>query len=122
MKLQLKKEFAGQVITRRFTGIGYIELDTNKLDSRKILNYYRNGFEDIFEYVEPKEVVVPNTFADLTNDIVEPVFEPVPTIEPKDIVEPVVESKLEMIIEDITEEKVVTPKKKTTPRKRKAKK
>jgi len=86
-KLQLKQEHIGKTITRRFVGIGNLVLDTNKLDSRTILNYYRNGFEDLFEYVEdePKEVV--ETFTDLNDDML------TPSTKPK--VEPVVEDEYE---------------------------
>jgi hypothetical protein len=52
MKLQLKKEYQGQIITKRFIGIGNVSMDTTKLDSRRILNFYRNGFTEYFEYVE----------------------------------------------------------------------
>jgi len=89
-KLQLKQEHIGKTITRRFVGIGNLVLDTNKLDSRTILNYYRNGFEDLFEYVEDtietKEVV--ETFTDLNDDDML-----TPSTKPK--VEPVVEDEYE---------------------------
>lgn len=57
MELRLKKEYEGTIIERRFVGRGTVIVEADKLTKKQMEHHYRNGFDDIFEYVveEQKE-------------------------------------------------------------------
>jgi hypothetical protein len=48
MKLHLKPEFIGLIISRTLPGIGTITLNTNEVKEETYSNYALNGFKDIF--------------------------------------------------------------------------
>lgn len=53
MRLKIKDQYVGMVITR-FVGFGNLTFDYYKVIPEFYVNYYNNGFKDIFELVENK--------------------------------------------------------------------
>ena len=52
MKLQLKPEYAGLVITKNLYAIGNVTFDADKVKQEHYENYSAIGFYDIFETIE----------------------------------------------------------------------
>jgi hypothetical protein len=58
MKLKIKEEFKGQLITRRFIGRGEVVIDTTKnFTQSHMKNLYNGGFSDLFEYYNDEVIV-----------------------------------------------------------------
>ena len=56
MKLKIKKEMKGLVITLNNMSIGQITFDSNKVDEANYINFYNLGFSEIFEVMEEEPV------------------------------------------------------------------
>lgn len=51
MKLKLKDEYKGIIVSRNDIKLGRVTFDTNKVDEENYKNFFRLGFEYLFEII-----------------------------------------------------------------------
>lgn len=54
MELKIKDEYRGMIISRNWVGTGKITFDANRAPEFTYVNFYKHGFEDVFDVVTSK--------------------------------------------------------------------
>lgn len=52
MKLKIKDEFKGMIVTRNHNRVGKITFDTNRVEEDRYINFFNHGFEEMFDVVD----------------------------------------------------------------------